>query len=152
MAEIKSIQSNFKFCLIEGLGIAHSGDPTPVYKAVHELLKLMKVRKYAVDNEDILKAEELYDMFLHNPYGMYMIHQLNKNCPYYNGKKYDTYLDWGTSINSCWITDIGLQALEVLDDAWVEEEGSYDFILGDIWKDDNLLEKYSEEYKEGVEE
>lgn len=92
------------------LGICGCGNPEDSYKAVHELLLLVrKTRKTT--------SEPIYDKWLalmENPYALTVLYMLSDR----------GFLEHGTSVYSSWITSEGNKLIDALD---LMAEYGYDY-------------------------
>ena len=92
------------------LGICGCGNPEDAYKAVHEIMLLIREIKEAPSKDLYSKYSDLTD----NPYALTVLYMLDDR----------EFLEHGTSIHGCWLTTKGTQLLEALDILKVYE---YDF-------------------------
>ena len=92
------------------LGICGCGNPEDAYKAVHEIMLLIREIKEAPSKDLYSKYSDLTD----NPYALTVLYMLDDR----------EFLEHGTSIHGCWLTTKGKQLLEALDILKVYE---YDF-------------------------
>lgn len=92
------------------LGICGCGNPEDSYKAVHELLSLIRERK---ENPDFTRYEK-WSTLLDNPYALTVLYMLNAL----------EFLEHGTSVYGSWITSEGHKLIDALD---LMAEYGYDY-------------------------
>lgn len=92
------------------LGICGCGNHEDSYKAVHELLSLIREKK---ENPDFARYEK-WSTLLKNPYALTVLYMLNDR----------EFLEHGTSVYGSWITSEGHKLIDALD---LMAEYGYDY-------------------------
>lgn len=93
------------------LGICGCGNPEDSYRAVHDLMLLVREIKEAPSKDLYNRYSTLTD----NPYALTVLYMLNDR----------EFLEHGTSVHGCWITPKGRKLTEALD-LMAENEYDYD--------------------------